>query len=524
MKKVFLFIICTSLVLGFFLGLRNYMLSQESNIDTLEKNIIEETYVPELKLPIIEVDTLNPIFTKNRQVSNTLSLIYEPIIGLDSSNKLVSMLAINWMEKDDVTWIIKLRENVKWHSGKDFTAEDVKFTIDTILNHEGSTYYDNVKNIVKVEIIADNSISISLNEKDSFLPYKLTFPIIPKYYLFQDIENIEKLKKPIGTGAYKFDSITDDEFRSKLIFNDNWWKTNEAKLQTVYLYNYASYGEAIKAFKSAEIDLISTSMYSWKKKFGVIGINSYTYENAKFETLIPNTQDLALNESSVRKALLYAINRNNIVDEIYEGNASIKDIMIHEYSWLYDKNTNIEYNPEKAKQILLNAGWRQDENGWTKIINGQNIRLKFEILVDEKSNEKIKVAEKIKENLNEIGINITIKKVNSSTYNSCITQGEYDLALSTIELQNEYDIIDLLKNKNYSKYQTVEMNEIINSLYLDNLSIVEEFKKMQTKYRAEVPYIGLYFRTDTLLTNKAVKGQITPTWYNIYHNVWTWSK
>ena len=525
MKKVFLFLMFTSLVLGLFIGFREYMLSKENNMEILEPEVMDENYIGELKLPIIEIDNLNPLFTKNRQVSNTLGLIYEPLIALDNSNKLEATLATEWMEKDNLNWIIKLRENVKWHSEKIFSAEDVKFTIDTIINNNDSVYYENVKNIANVEIIDENTISINLKEKDNFLPYKLIFPIVPKYYLFEDINNTEKLKKPIGTGAYKFSELTDDEHRMTLIFNDKWWNTkNNIKLKTIYVYKYATYGEAIKAFKSAEIDLISTSMSSWQKKFGVIGINSYIYENSKFETLIPNSQKPALSESSVRRAILHAINRNNIIDKVYEGNASVKDIMIHEYSWLYDKNSNIDYNPEKSKQLLINAGWLQDDKGWHKNINGKNIKLNFEILLNDSNAEKIKVAEMIKENLGDIGINITIKKVKANIYNTNINEGKFDLALATIELQNEYDIIDLLKNKNYSKYQNVEMDSLLNSLYISNISIIEEFKNLQTKYRSEIPYIGLYFKTDTLLTNKAVKGQITPTWYNVYHNIHTWCK
>ncbi len=524
MKKIFLFIMCTALTLGLFLGIREYMLSQENVDVVLEESVDEVSFIPELKLPLIEVDTLNPIYTQNRQVANTLGLIYEPMIGLDENNKLVPMLAVEWNEKDDFTWIVKLRENVKWHSEKVFTAEDIKFTVNSILAKENSTYYENVKNIVNIDIIDNNTVVISLKEKDSFLPYKLNFPIIPKYYLFENLDNIEKLKRPIGTGAYTFQTHTDDEHRITLNFNNNWWNTNYAKLKTIYLYTYTSYGEAIKAFKSAEIDVISTSMYSWKKKFGVIGINSYSYENSKFETLIPNTKNLALSESSVRRAILYAINRNNIVDDIYEGNASIKDIMIHDYSWLYDKNLNAEYNPEKAKQLLLNAGWIKGENGWQKNISNKTVKLSFNLLVNEQNIEKIKVAEKIKNNLNEIGIAINVKKVKPDVLTSSINRGEFDLVLSTISLQNEYDIVDLLLNKNYSKYENIEMKNLLNSLYIDNISIVEEYKKVQSKYREEVPYIGLYFKTDTLLTNKAVKGHIAPTWYNIYHNICSWCK
>ena len=524
MKKVFIFLISVSLLLGLFLGVREYMLSKENSEQVMSEDAINENYIDELKLPLIEVDTLNPLFTKNRQVADTLNLIYEPLIAYDSSNKLLPKLSTEWAQKDELTWIVKLRENVKWHSDKDFYADDVIFTINAIMQNQQSIYYPNVTNIETVNKLSENSISITLKSEDEHLPYKLTFPIIPKYYLFEDLNNIEKLKRPVGTGAYKFVEISDDEFRTTLVYNDNWWNNSNNKLETIYLYNFASYGEAIKAFKSSEIDLISTSMSSWKKKFGVIGINSYSYENASFETIIPNTQRTALSESSVRRAILYAINRNNIINEVYEGNANIKDIMIHEYSWLYDKNINIEYNTEKSKQLLLNAGWNQTNAGWQKNINGKTVTLKFELLVKDTSEEHNKVAQKIKENLAEIGITLNIKKVSASTYKTNIEQGNFDLALATIELQNEYDIIDLLKNKNYSRYENEQINSLLEKLYINNVSIVENFKELQTTYRNEVPYIGLYFRTDTLLTNKAVKGHITPTWYSVYHNIQTWCK
>lgn len=524
MKRVFIFLVSVSLLLGLFLGIREYMLNRENMESVLNQNVTDYTYVDELKLPLIEVDTLNPIFTKNRQVADTLNLIYEPLISYDSSNKLSPKLATEWAQKDDLSWIIKLRENVKWHSDKDFTSEDVIFTINIIFQNQESTYFKNVENFENVEKLSDNSILIKLKQKDEYLPYKLVFPILPKYYLFEDINNIEKLKRPIGTGTFKFKEISDDEFRTTLVYNYNWWNHSSNKLETIYLYEFGSYGEAIKAFKSSEIDIISTSMSSWKKKFGVIGINSYSYENANFETIIPNTQRPVLNESSVRRALLYAINRNNIINEVYEGNADTKDIMIHEYSWLYDKNINIEYSPEKAKQLLLNAGWNQTNAGWQKNINGRTITLKFEMLLKDSSEEHSKVAQKIKENLAEIGILLNIKKVPINTYKTNIEQGNFDLVLATIELQNEYDIVDLLKNKNYSKYQNNEIDAILENLYMNNVSIVETFKKLQNVYRNEVPYIGLYYKTDTLLTNKAVKGHITPTWYSTYHNIQNWCK
>ena len=93
--------------------------------------------------------------------------------------------------------------------------------------------------------------------------------------------------------------------------------TNNAKLKTINLNKYSTYSEEIKAFKSAEIDMILTNMYDWKEKFGFIGINSYKFENTEYEVLIPNTENKILADNSVRKAILYGIEHisdtNNVI-------------------------------------------------------------------------------------------------------------------------------------------------------------------------------------------------------------------
>ena len=176
-----------------------------------------------------------------------------------------------------------------------------------------------------------------------------------------------KAEKMVGTGPYKY-SQTNSDGSIELLFNKSWWNGEEAKLNKITVYKYSTYGEAVKAFKSAEVDMIVTNMTSWKEKFGTIGMNSYSFENTEYEAIVPNCQNVVLSESSVRRAILQAINRENIINSVYNENATISDIPIHTNS----KNsiTNAEYNIEKAKQILINAGWEQTETFWHKEING----------------------------------------------------------------------------------------------------------------------------------------------------------
>ena len=127
MKKIFLFFASIGIILGLFLGIRSEVLKNKSDIN-VANNDSGDNYIHELKIPIMEIDSLNPLLTYNEQVSNLLSLIYEPLVKIGKDDLLETNLAIEWASKSDTSWIIKLRKDVKWHNGNEFTSDDVVFT------------------------------------------------------------------------------------------------------------------------------------------------------------------------------------------------------------------------------------------------------------------------------------------------------------------------------------------------------------------------------------------------------------
>lgn len=516
-------LIAIGIAIGVFVSLRNIFLNRptEEIVEVLE----EEIYIDELNLPLIEVDTLNPILTKNKQVADVLKLIYEPLFDLNEVNELEPKLANEWNEKDSNTWIIKLNSLVTWHSDKYFSADDVIFTYNAILTSKDSVYKENIKNIISMEKLDDNAIQINLAEEDKLLLYKLTFPIIPEYYFKDDLYNEWKAIRAVGTGPYQYNSMSEDEKIILLVSNAKWWKKEEFKLNKIYLYNYSTYGEAIKAFKSTEIDVIPTTMSSWQKKFGAIGINSYLYESDKFETIIANTQIVPLNESSVRRMILAGINSENIIESIYDGNGRVRDCPINFKSYLNFDDNSKKYDIEKAKQLLINAGWNNATGIWQKEINHKKYVLAFELLVNSDNEEKVEIANLVVANLKEIGVKLKVVKVNAKEYNKRIANGNFELALATINLNMDIDIMELLEStseKNFAKYKNIEMDAIIHKINQDNLQ--EKLKQLQELYRNEAPYIGLYYKCNNLLTNKSVKGNINPTSWNVYHGITGWCK
>ena len=244
-----------------------------------------------------------------------------------------------------------------------------------------------------------------------------------------------------------------------------------------------------------------------------------------FDTIIPNTKKLALSDSSVRKAILYAINRENIVSKVFNSNASIVEMPIHSISKFYSSDISSEYNLDKAKQILLNAGWKSDNGVWSKSISKTNCNLNFSLIVNKDNKEHLAASEAIKECLQDLGIKINVKSLSWSEYKKALEAGNFDLAMASFDIKNETSLIDMLdesSSNNYTGFSSREMSEVINSLKRTNSD--EDMKKLTDIYRAETPYIGLYFRDNTLLTNKSVKGSIEPFWANPYNGITTWCK
>ena len=521
MRKILMFFIILGITIGLLEGMNSKTVKQEENNENMELESID-TNNSYLSLAISDVDTLNPLRTKRLHLTNVLKLIYEPLFSYDEQNQVIPILVEQWMKRDELTWIIRLRDDVIWHNGEKFTANDVKYTIDILINNEiDSIYKANVVNILSAEVMDEKTITITLKEVDSYFESKLTFPIISKnYFMEQDLNNELKSNVLMGTGPYKY--VTEDEFEIKLMYNEDWWKKENVKLKNINLRKYSEYSEAIKGFKSSEVDMIVTNMYDWKENFGFIGINSYQYENTEYEVLIPNTENKIFSDNAVRKALLYGINRPNIVSTIYDDNAIISDLPIMSNSKYSE--TSVEYNPDIAKQILINGGWIQENNKWNK----DNTILKFTLLVCNEEQEKIAVAEKIKNNLNEIGIPVTVKTINWEDLVKSLDTNKFEIILMSLDIKNEYkmqDMVQIGNTHNYANFISVEINEIIEELKKsEGDAYYEKMKTFKEKYINELPYIGLYFKTDVILTNKSVKGEYKSTVYEPYRNIMNFYK
>ncbi|MCI8621818.1 MAG: hypothetical protein HFJ50_09250 [Clostridia bacterium] len=188
-----------------------------------------------------------------------LKIIYEPLFCISKDFKLENALAIEFSKVESKSYLIKLRENVKWHDGNNFKAEDIKFTIDKIREiGEDSIYNANVSNIENVEVINDSLVKLYLYEEKPFFEYNLVFPIISKeLFKDEDIKTSEKNNSLIGTGKYKL-KTSENNLEIEFEKNPNWWdiENKNLRIDTVTIRKYEEIAEVYNAYKLGGLDMV----------------------------------------------------------------------------------------------------------------------------------------------------------------------------------------------------------------------------------------------------------------------------
>lgn len=130
-----------------------YANNQEEKPEDIQVKYETVNMITDIRFGVSSFDSINPHITQNKDIIQIDSLIFEPLLEITQDYKITTCLAEECSKVSEKSYVIKLKENVTWQDGTDFTAEDVKFTIETIQENQKSIYLENVKDIDKVEIV-----------------------------------------------------------------------------------------------------------------------------------------------------------------------------------------------------------------------------------------------------------------------------------------------------------------------------------------------------------------------------------
>ncbi len=493
---------------------------KESQIYETKKETEEE--VKEIKLGIASFDSINPILSKNKNVQDISKLIFEPLMTLTSDYKLETCLAKEWAKQNETTYIIKLKDDRKWSDGNKFTAEDVRYTIDRLKDSD-TIYASNVKDVTTVEVVDDTTIRIILSQEVPFFEYNLTFPILSSKYYSDKEFNADIV--PIGTGMYKVSEVQDTALI--LSKNEYYLESNNLKLDKITVTTYSSVGELYNSFKTGSIDLISTQNSNLKEYIGTIGYLSKEMKGREHDFIAFNTQSQILSQVNVRKAICYSIDKNNIVSSVFGDNYYTSSFPLDYGTWIYnEQEASSGYNLEQAKQILTDNGWTYKYKNWQKTENYKTQRISLNFVVKASDENRVKVADNIKQQLENQGFRINLIKANDAQYQSYLTNKNYDMILCSINLSVSPDLSTFFGSNNLANYSNEEVTSIMNEVKNSNdeEKLKQNYKRLGEIYKTEMPYLSLYNNKYIVAYSQTLAGTLEPNWFYQFYNIKDWHK
>lgn len=476
---------------------------------------------------------INPLFAETNEADRDLSvLVFSGLIKYDSNGLLKNDIAENYEILDSgKTYLFYIRKDVFWHDDKQLTADDIVFTILAFQNPEYKSPMALNWRGVKVEKVDDFTVRFSLN--NVFAPFleNLTVGILPKHIW----ENISPATlqisdynlNPIGAGPYKLSKIVKDKEKTniikeiELVANDK-YHFGRPFIGTVILKFYASEEEAIDSINNNQVDGISFLSPQNKSIISPVrNINVYQLKIPRYFAVFFNqNKSKALTDKKVRKALAYATDKKQIIDQVLLGEADIVDAPILKEILGIDTFTEIyEFSLDKARQEL--SDWK-DSNGDgildRKIVKTDKEYTKLEInLYTSDWTELAKIAELLKQQWEAIGgVKVNINIQNKNDLSQKIIRGrEFEALLFGEILYMDPDPFSFWHSSqkkdpglNLAMYDNLEIDKLLEQARqtLDYKERIKKYDAFQQVITEDVPAVFLFSPHYLYIVGNFVKG------------------
>lgn len=522
------------------------------------KSAINSEYI---NLTMVKPKTINPITNKDKSVSYITNLIYDGLFTIDENYNVVPQLLEQYTLLQGGRGIrIKLKD-AKWHDGGKVTSDDVRFTVDFIKKTGDSPYNKLVENIASVDTTSSDELTINFKNAYAFSIEKLIFPIVSQDKIGKsnkkDIDNNNN--NLIGNGPYKVEKYQEREGIT-LVANKEYYDELPEDIRNIKVSIVPDYDAQISMVMSLDSDMTNISLGDLSK-FQEKEFNITNYEGRDFEYIMLNYNNKFFNNLDFRKAIANAINRENIIQEGYMGDATLVNFPLNSKSKYYNKDIkSLAYDKEKAISYLEKVDLAdnvQIQNENTKTKNTKNIKntentknkdqnnkkslkkndpnlkreadsklqtkkeikdLNLKIIVNKDNGERVKTANIISDNLKAIGIKSTIEQLTPEEIQSALAGNDYDLALLGWELSITPDPVEIIQSSGYSDEKLNNyISSLLNSTSQEQTKSV--YKALQKHVVDNVAFISLGIRDEYIVNNRRIEGELSPNSFDVYEGI-----
>ena len=352
--------------------------------------------------------------------------IYESLLRYDSELKPSGQLAESWeISEDGKTYTFKLRKGVVFHDGEPFTSADVKFSMDKFLRETHSRMRTYMEHVESIDTPDDYTVVFKL--KQPFGPFLGIFepgtaPVIPKHiYEGTDFANNEMNATPIGTGPFKFEAWEKGSY-IHLVKNEDYYVDGLPYLDEVYYRVIPDAAARAVAFETGEVDVLpGGSVENWDVP-RLTEMDNVCSTGSGWEFFAPhawmwlNNREGPTSDVRFRQAVMYAMDRDFQRDVVWNGFGNVATGPVSSKTNFYSDDVTIyDHNPEKAEELLAEMGYDGEEVRLLPLPYGETWQ---------------RWAEAIRQNLSEVGINVSIDSTDVAGWNEKTSQWDYDMAFT----------------------------------------------------------------------------------------------
>lgn len=521
MKKLLTLILCLAMVLTVFVGCSSTPATEEgasASGDAAQGEAADSEYKDTLVFAMnTDVQSMDPQIQNDTTSEQVVKMLYNTLLKFEDDGTVVGDLAESWsVSEDKLTWTFNLKQGVKFHNGKELTSADVKATFDRALNAEagGLRTTEIIKMFTSVE--APDPYTVTITTDAPYGPMEslmcnMSLGIMDADYIEQyGLDLGTSAEGENGTGPFKVVSWERDQEIVVERFDD--YFGTPAKLQTVVYTIIPEAASRVIALETGEVDVIDkptdedlARLEADTENFTVLRKPTISQRLFRF-----GCNDPIISNTKVRQAIVYAIDRQAIIDALFTGSGYPSTAPLAPVTFGYSDLGEIEQDLELAKSLLAEAGYPDGFD--TKIIT------------TERYQNGIELAEIISQQLAEIGINAEIEvwewSALSASWNG-ITADEFDQPIFIMGagpsmrdadggLRGLYTTSETgLNDRNYGFYSNAEVDALIEQgmQETDQQKRVEIYKEaMEILYREDPVAFWLFDMYGLAITSSKVEG------------------
>jgi peptide/nickel transport system substrate-binding protein len=479
------------------------------------------------------IDTLDPPFNSDFDQFPIIANIFNGLIWLAPDLTVRADLATDWeVSNEGKTFTFQLREGVKFHNGTDFTAEDVKYTINRTIAEEtpAAPKLAQLQPVDDGGVVVQDDYTVQINFEQAFAPaliYLTRGPgraaTIVNQEAIEEMGNEEYATNPVGTGPFQ---VANYQAGEQLVLDrfDDYFKTDEDGNQLPYLDGVTinlipEPSTVVNAIRSGDVDFIhSVPLQNVDQVEQASEVEMLTAPGVAFEGLIMNTAREPFGDVRVRQAIAKLIDKEKFVETAYFGNALPDVGPINKatgWVWREDKPDFQNYDPEGAKQLLEEAG-----------ATGAS----FSITTTEGG---LRGTKAVRQQLNAGGLNVEINQVTGSAFTDILFNSDFDTTIvgsggDPDPDQSLYNFFRLPESAggdgvwNFGKWENQEVHEMMEEqrTQLDREERKQTLQDAEDIIIEEAPFAFLDHSDDLAAKRPNMKGYTHIAGVRYFENVW----